>query len=148
MALAMAGIAKGKWGPEFNHLRRLYTAVVAPRMDHAAAIWHRPEDHRKAPTTSQINKLSSVQRQVMKTITGCFGTTPTTTLEMETTLLPTQPHLHSKALRTITRIQTHQHKLSLCRWVKQALVNIIKTDGNISHASNLEQLALTFPEFY
>jgi Reverse transcriptase (RNA-dependent DNA polymerase) len=29
-ALAIAGIAKSKWGPEFKHLRRLFTAVAAP----------------------------------------------------------------------------------------------------------------------
>ena len=38
LALALAGIARGKWGPEFKHMRRLFTAVIAPRMDYAAAI--------------------------------------------------------------------------------------------------------------
>ena len=43
-ALAIARIAKSKWGPEFKYLRRLFTAVAAPRIDYAAIIWHRPGD--------------------------------------------------------------------------------------------------------
>ena len=30
--IAIAGIAKSKWGPEFKYLRRLFTAVAAPRI--------------------------------------------------------------------------------------------------------------------
>src|SRR5438045_1735387 len=148
LALALARIARGKWGPEFKHMRRLFTAVIAPRMDYATAIWHRPEDHRKAPTTWQINKLSSVQRQAMKTILGCFRTTPTIALEIETALLPTQLRLRCKALQSISRIQTYPEKHPLRKWVRRALLNVVKLDGDIPHASNLEQLALTFPEHY
>ena len=36
--LAIAGIAKSKWGPEFKYLRRLFTAVAAPQIDYAAII--------------------------------------------------------------------------------------------------------------
>ena len=28
--LAIAGIAKSRWGPEFKYLRRIFTAVAAP----------------------------------------------------------------------------------------------------------------------
>src|SRR5438874_526640 len=59
-ALAIAGIAKSRWGPEFKYLRRLFTAVAAPRIDYAAIIWHRPKDTSTAPTTSQLRALSSL----------------------------------------------------------------------------------------
>ena len=64
-ALAIAGIAKSEWGPEFKHLRRLFTAVAAPRIDYGAIIWHRPRDTRTAPTTSQLNALSLLQGKIM-----------------------------------------------------------------------------------
>lgn len=90
-ALAIAGIAKSTWGAKFKHLRRLFTAVAAPRMDYAAIIWHRPGDNRTAPTQTQVRKLSTVQRQIMRAITGCFHTTPTSALEAETGLPPPKP---------------------------------------------------------
>ena len=37
-AMAMANIAKATWGAQFNYLRQLFIAVVAPRIDHAASI--------------------------------------------------------------------------------------------------------------
>src|SRR5437667_8834160 len=58
--LAIAGIAKSRWGPELNYLTRLFTAVAAPRMDYSSIIWHRPKDTRTAPTTSQLRVLSSI----------------------------------------------------------------------------------------
>jgi hypothetical protein len=85
--LAIGGIARATWGTEFKYLRRLFTAVTAPQMDYAAVIWHRPED-RRAPTVQQLNKLSTVQRHIMKAITGCFRTTPMAALENETSLPP------------------------------------------------------------
>src|SRR5579859_6063593 len=60
-ALAIGRIARATWGSPFKYLRRLFTAVTAPRMDYAAVIWHRPED-KTAPTTQQLRKLSTVQR--------------------------------------------------------------------------------------
>jgi len=74
--LAIGSIARAKWGAPLQYLRRLFTSVTAPRMDYAAAIWHRPEDMR-SPTIQQQAKLSTVQRQIMKTMLGCFRTTST-----------------------------------------------------------------------
>jgi hypothetical protein len=71
--------AKSTWGTEFKYLRRLFTAATAPRMDYASAIWP-PGDRRTTPTTSQLNKMASVQRQIMRIMTGCFRTTPTSAL--------------------------------------------------------------------
>ena len=64
-ALAIGGIAKSKWGPEFKYLRHLFTAVAAPQIDYRAIIWHRPRDTRTALTTSQLNTLLSLQGKIM-----------------------------------------------------------------------------------
>src|SRR5205814_5600964 len=95
-ALAIAEIAKSRWGPEFKYLRRLFTAVAAPRIDYAAIIWHRPEDTRTAPTTSQLRALSSLQGRIMRAITGCFRITAIAALAYETALLSPQWTLTSK----------------------------------------------------
>jgi hypothetical protein len=59
--LAIGSIARAKWGAPIHYLRRLVTAVAAPRMDYVAVIWHRPEDMRSR-TILQQTKFSTVQR--------------------------------------------------------------------------------------
>src|SRR5579859_7734998 len=88
--LAIGSIARATWGAPFKYLRRLLTSVTAPRMDYAAIIWHRPED-KMSPTVQQQNKFTTVQRQIMKTMMGCFHTTSTDGLLNETSLLPPGP---------------------------------------------------------
>jgi Reverse transcriptase (RNA-dependent DNA polymerase) len=105
-ALAIAGIAKSRWGPEFKYLRRLFTAVTTPRMNYAAIIWHRPEDTPTASTTAQLRKISSLQGRIMRAITGCFRTAAITAMEQETALLSPQWRLTEKIIRTATRMMT------------------------------------------
>ena len=111
-------------------------------MDYAAVIWHRPED-KTAPTTQQLSKFSTVQRQAMKAITGCFRTTPTAALENETNLLPPTLRLRRKVLNTITRMQTLPPRHPLHKWISQAR----KNGGHLPHPSNLENIVRHFPEY-
>ena len=141
-ALAIAGIAKSGWGPEFKYLRRLFTAVAAPRIDYAAIIWHRPKDTCTAPTTSQLQALSSIQGRIMRAITGCFRTTAITAMEHETALLSPQWRLTDKILRTITRMMTTAINHPIHTWITQAL-----KDGNRPYISNLENLIKHYPEY-
>jgi hypothetical protein len=66
----------------------LFTTIVAPRMDYAAIIWHRPRKHGQMNRPPQLSKLESAQRTAMKAILGAFRTTATSALEVETCLLP------------------------------------------------------------
>ena len=141
-ALAIAGIAKSEWGPEFKHLRRLFTAVAAPRIDYGAIIWHRPRDTRTAPTTSQLNALSSLQGKIMQAITGCFRTTAITAMEHETALLSPEWRLTSKILQTITRMMSTAINHPIHTWIAQALAN-----GGPPHMSNLGNLIKHYPQY-
>ena len=141
-ALAIAGIAKSRWGPEFKYLRRLFTAVAAPRMDYAAIIWHRPEDTRTAPTTSQLRKISSLQGRIMRAITGCFRTTAITAMEHETALLSPQWRLTDKILQTITRMMATAGNHPIHTWIIKA-----RKHGDPPYLSNLENLIKHFPEY-
>jgi hypothetical protein len=104
-ALAMSSAAKATWGAEFKYTRQLFTAVIAPRTDYAASIWHRVGD-RKAQSIHQITELTKTQRLAMRAITGCFRTTPTAALEYETGLPPAGLRLERKILQSLTRMQT------------------------------------------
>ena len=143
-ASAIIGISHTKWGLEFEHLRRLFNAVAAPRMDYAAIIWHRPKDNGKALTVGQISRISAIQRQIMKAILGCFRTTSTTALEIETALTPPKHRLCSKILHTVTRLQATSFDHPIQQWINRALHN----GGGLSHESNLENLINHFPEYF
>lgn len=91
-SLAISRIAKTTWGPScMLSVKKLFTAVVAPRMDRAASIWHRPTKYGSTLRPPELSKLETAQRIAMKAILGCFRTTSTAALEHESALLP--PHL-------------------------------------------------------
>ena len=140
-AIAIGGIAKSRWGPEFKYLKRLFTAMAAPRIDYAAIIWHRPKDTCTAPTTAQLRALSSVQGRMMRAIIGCFHTTAITAMEHETELLSPQWHLTGKILRTVTRMISTAENHPIHAWITRAL-----TDERRSFITNLENLLKHFPE--
>jgi ribonuclease HI len=141
-ALAIARIAKSKWGPEYKHLRRLFTAVAAPRIDYAAIVWHRPGDTTTAPTTSQLQTLASLQGKIMRAITGCFKTTAIKALEHETALLSPKWRLTNKIMQTITRMMTTSSKHPIHTWIKQAF----NSEGSV-FTSNIGNLIKKYPEY-
>ena len=142
-ALAMASIARATWGAHYKHIRQLFNAVVAPRTDYAASIWHRPGDKR-GPRTAQVGKLTSVQRLAMRAITGCYKTTPTSALEVETGLPPAELRLRGKVLRTLTRMQTRPPQHPLKSWINNAIHNC---ERPATFTSNLQSLIKHFPEY-
>jgi hypothetical protein len=135
--LALSSIARITWGTPFKYTRRPYTAVIRPRIQYGAAIWHKPEDARNSPATSQANDLTKVQRLAMRTITGCFKTTPTSTLQYETELLPIGLELR-KQITKITRIRTLPSKHPTKKWLLKAIER--RMEGKTPHTSNLEYL--------
>jgi len=141
-AQAISRIAKATWGADFQHLRQLFTAVVAPRMDYAASIWHRPTRYGQQTPPPQLSKLVTAQRTAMKAILGCFRTTSTPALEIETGLAPAHLRLQSKILRSFTRMQTlpENHPTNAC--IERAIKSKSRT-----FITNLEYLAQTFPDY-
>jgi len=103
---AMSRIAKSTWGTTYQQTRRLFTAVVAPRIDYAAIIWHRPVRYGYPHRPAQLSKLESAQRTAMKAVLSTFRTTPTTALEVESGLMRSHLHLQSRILRSYTRFAT------------------------------------------
>ena len=86
-------------------------------MDYAAVIWYRPEDT-VSPVTQQQAKFSTVQRQIMKTMMGCFHTTSTDALQNETSLLPPHLRLREKVLKSVTRMLTLPPQHPLHQWIQ------------------------------
>ena len=140
--LAIIRIARAKWGAPLHYLRRLFTAVAAPPMDYAALIWHRPEDTRSLALQQQ-SKFSTMQRQIMKGILGCFRTTPTDALENETDLLPPGLRLREKILKSVTRMLTAPLRHPIQQCLRHARNPRCQTQ---SFRSNLTNIAKHFPK--
>jgi len=61
----VARISNSVWGATYQQTCMLFTSVVAPRMDHAAIIWHRTTAHGNAHRPAQLAKLEGAQRIAM-----------------------------------------------------------------------------------
>ena len=141
-AMALLSIAKTTWGAPYMYVRRLFQTVIAPRTDYAAIVWHRPKDDGSTKGSAQIRRLTTIQRSAMKAILGCFRTTPTAVMEIETGLQPAWIRLQTKVLLATTRMQS----LSVRHPIKECLTNALRMrTANITHRSNLENILQQFP---
>ena len=140
--MALSSIAKPTGGAPYRHVRQLFQAVIAPRTDYGATIWHQPRDDGSTAGTMQNRRLTTIQRLAMKAILGCYKTTPTAAMEMETGLQPPWIRLQTKVLLSITRMQS----LSLKHPIQEWLTNALRTrTACIPYRSNLENVLQQFP---
>src|SRR5579859_2121737 len=109
------------------------------RMDYAAIVRHRPTKHERPPAS--LSKLETAQRTAMKAILGMFHTTTTSSMEIDTSLLPAHLRLRKKILQSMTRMQTMQENHPIHQTIKRATNS---TSGR--HISTLEYLTRSFPE--
>ena len=141
-AMALSSIAKSSWGAPYTYVRQLFQAIVAPRTDYAALIWHRPKDDGSTANTEQVRKLTTIQRLAMKAILGCYRTTPTAAMEIETGLQPAWIRLQTKTLLATTRMQSLSARHPIHEW----LANALRTrTACIPYKSNLENILQQFP---
>lgn len=141
-ALALASITKNGWGIQYKYARQLFNAVITPRMDYGAVVWHRPKQDGTTASTSQVQKLSTVQRLAMKAITGCYRTTPTAAMEIEADLPPPWIRLQIKVLLAVTRMRSLSANHPIHEWISNALRT---RTANVKHRSVLENALQQFP---
>ena len=139
---AIARISNSAWGATFQQTRTLFTSVVAPRMDHAAIIWHRPAAQGNMHRPGQLSKLEGAQRTTMKAILGTFHTTATSTLEIESSLYPTHLRLRTKILKSLARMQTYPPTNPVHSCIQRAARSQSKV-----HTTTLEYMMTTFPQY-
>jgi ribonuclease HI len=141
-ALAISRVANCTCGPTYQQTRNLFTSVVAPRMDHAAIIWHKPTKQGQIIPPSSTTKLDSAQRTAIKAILGTFRTTPSTALQIETSLPPTHLRLRNKVRQSYTRM----HTSPLTNPVKAAILKA-STSTSKSHITPFEYIMRVFPQY-
>lgn len=141
VAMALSSIIKSNWGAQYKYAQQLFTAVIAARTDYGASIWHHPTSDGRTATT-QIQKLTTIQRLAMKAITGCYKTTPTAAMEIEAELQPPRIRLQTKVLQVVTRMQCLSANHPLQEWFANALR--VRTAA-VTHRSNLENILQQYP---
>ena len=141
-ALALASIAKSGWGAQYKYARQLFSAVIASRMDYGAVVWRRPKHDGSTASTTQVQKLTTIQRLAMKAITGCYKTTPTASIEIEAELQPAWIRLQTKVLLAITRMRSLSTSHPIQEWISNALRT---RTANVRHRFNLESALQHFP---
>ena len=141
-AHALARIAKVSWGARFCQLRQLFTSVVAARTDYGAVVWHRPAKYGEKSPPAQVKALAMVQRTAMKAILGCFRTTSTAALEVETALAPSHLRLQSRILRSLTRMRTVPDLHPITSFMQDAARTTSRR-----HVTGLEYLLRSFPDY-
>ena len=87
----MKKLASTTWGADASTLRRLYTGRVRPVLEYGMAAWG---------TTAKTNmdKMSNVQNQAARIITGSMRSTPIQELETITGLQPLLDRCHERLL--------------------------------------------------
>jgi ribonuclease HI len=141
-ALAISRISKCTWGATYRQTRTLFTSVVAPRIDYAAIVWHRPKIEGHFTPSAQLTKIESAQRTAMKAILGVFRTTATSAMEIETSLEPAHLRIRKKVLKSYTRMQTAPDTHPINRIIRRA-----KLSKSNKHITGFEYLARTFPQY-
>ena len=144
-ATALGSIGKATWGAPHQHIRQLFRATVMSRLEYAAVIWHRPRADGSTEHTVQARKYTTVCRLGMKAILGCYRTTPTLAMEVDSGIPPAWLSLQTKALSSIARFKSLHHDHPLKPWLKSAR-KLATRNSKVSHASNLENIAQQFPE--
>jgi len=90
----------------------------------------------------QARKLSTVQRIAMKTILGCYHTTPTAAMELESDLPPPWIRLQTKVLCSLTRLQTLKQNHPIHEFLAEGLRT---RTAAVKHRSNIENIMQQFP---
>ena len=141
-ALAISSIAKGGTGMHYRYVRQLFQAVISASTDYGAVIWHRPHQGGTA-STAQMKNLTTIQRLAMIATTGCYRTTPTAAMEIESDLQPAWIRLQTKVLLAVTRMQSLSSLHPIHKWISNALRT---RTSSIRHRSNLEHVFQHFPQ--
>jgi hypothetical protein len=83
----------------------------------------------------------------MKAILGCYRTTSTAAMEIESGLQPAWIRLQTKVLSAVTRMQSLPSNHPIWPWLTQGVQNVRASAKHTPHCSNLENLAREFPSF-
>ena len=87
------------WGADRKTLRRLYTALVQPKLDYGALVYG-------ASKSNVLKHLEPIQNACLRAITGAFRSSPAVSLCVETGMLPLEFSRDMLTLKHFFKIQS------------------------------------------
>ena len=127
----MKKLAGTSWGADATTLKRLYTGRVRPTLEYGITAWG-------TAAKSNFNKVSKIQNQATRIITGAMKSTPIMELETATGLEPLEDRRDTKILvqaAKFKRLPTHPMKERLGEPIKGRL----KRESFVHQAHTLER---------
>ena len=137
-------LAKTSGGMSGRHMRKLYLAVVRPRMLYGADVFLGPalcssSLKNKSGPRAALNKLAAIQRSAAILIVGGLHTAPTDTLDVHANLLPFHLMVDKVQFQAALRLATLPTSHPLHKPVNQAARRFVKR-----HHSPLHELMHRF----
>ena len=107
--LAVGRLAKPTFGLPHQYARRLFKAVVCPRLEYGLPVWYTPVcrrdgSHRATGSVGIARRIGKVQRLAGLMITGAFKSTSNVFLDYHADLLPVELRLNQAAHRAAARL--------------------------------------------
>jgi ribonuclease HI/exonuclease III len=137
-------LAKTSGGISGRHMRKLYLAVVRPRMLYGADIFLGPalrsgSFNNKKGSRAALNKLAAIQRSAAISIVGGLRTSPTDSLDIHANLLPFHLMVDKTRFQAALRLATLPETHPLYKPVHQAAQRFVTR-----HHSPLHELMHRF----
>lgn len=111
---ALTRIAAKVWGVNFARAREVFTKCLRPAMTYGAPAWHQPTEPGEGPR-GVATRLSKIQNQCLRVVTGAFRATPIRDLETESLCPPIDLVLNERVAKFEAKLEgspTHLHIIS------------------------------------
>ncbi|KAM5538790.1 hypothetical protein V8D89_007512 [Ganoderma adspersum] len=107
--LAVGRLARPTFGLPHQYARRLFKAVVCPRLEYGLPVWYTPVcrrngSHRATGSVGIARRIGKVQRLAGLMITGAFKSTSNVFLDYHADLLPIELRLNQAAHRAAAQL--------------------------------------------
>jgi hypothetical protein len=116
LLLAVNRLTRPSFGLPVQHVRKLYTSMILPKLEYALPVWYtppreNPKSGRQSGSIGHMKILDKIQRLGCKLITGAYRSTATDVLELHAMIPPVRLRLedtcHREALRLATLPKSH-----------------------------------------
>ena len=102
---ALRSRAGSTWGSSLVALRHVYLAMVVPQITYGCSVWYTSQGE-KGHTAKMCTKLSRIQLEAARIISGAYRATSAGALDVELFILPMRQQLEKNAHNAVINIRS------------------------------------------